>query len=123
MYLYLPPFLWYITNFKQENLYRRIRSTLSGNIQLDDKAIINFSYEIAEKANREFSQDEIAIFNKIKEYGPHFFYRPHEEDIVVEPTKDGENKYRKIYVHRPIAKKWKAIYIFLTVRNVSRSIF
>jgi len=55
--------------------------------------------------NNQFNKDDIAIFEKMQTFGPQFFYKPYEEDIVVKLTNDGIHKFHTMYVHRPIPKR------------------
>ena len=48
-----------------------------------------------------FDEADISIFEKMLKYGPQFIYRPYEEEIKVELTEKGEQKFKKFYVHRP----------------------
>ncbi len=52
-----------------------------------------------------FTEKAVATFKKMQEYGPQFYYLANEEEIVIKLTKEGVNRYRKIYVHRPIPKR------------------
>ena len=52
-----------------------------------------------------FSPNEISLFNKMRTYGPQFFYEFNEQDVVVRLTKRGQQLYHKIYIHRPIPAK------------------
>lgn len=52
-----------------------------------------------------FPENALSTFKKMQEYGPQFYYQEGAEDIVVRLTRSGINRYRKIYVHRPIPKR------------------
>lgn len=52
-----------------------------------------------------FNEKTLETFKKMQKYGPQFYYLANEEEIVIRLTKAGVDKYRKIYVHRPIPKK------------------
>jgi len=49
----------------------------------------------------DFDKAHIAVFEKMLQYGPQFIYRPYEEEIKVELTDKGIQKFKKFYVHRP----------------------
>jgi|GEM_PF-838909 len=51
-----------------------------------------------------FDDNQLRTFDKMQKYGPQFIYSDVGE-IAVKLTVEGLNKYRKIYVHRPIPKK------------------
>ena len=53
----------------------------------------------------EFTPEQIEIFEKMKTYGPQFIYTPYEKETLVELTAKGIDKFKKIYVHRPIPIK------------------
>ncbi len=55
--------------------------------------------------NAEFNQKQIEIFEKMKTYGPQFIYTPYETETLVELTAKGIDKFKKIYVHRPVPIK------------------
>ena len=48
-----------------------------------------------------FEEDQLFLFQKMLSQGPQFFYQPLEEDIVVEFTERGVEKFKKMFVHRP----------------------
>lgn len=50
----------------------------------------------------QFTQKQIETFEKMKTYGPQFIYMPNEEEVLVELTAKGIEKFKKIYVHRPV---------------------
>ena len=39
------------------------------------------------------------------EYGPQFIYKPYEKEVLIELTTKGIDKYKHMYVHRPIPIK------------------
>ncbi|MBQ8374137.1 MAG: WYL domain-containing protein [Clostridia bacterium] len=49
-----------------------------------------------------FSDEQKELFEKMLTYGPQFIYRPYEQEVKVELTARGMEKFRKMYVHRPI---------------------
>lgn len=59
--------------------------------------------QLAEDA--EFTQKQIETFEKMKTYGPQFIYTPYDCEVLVELTDRGVNKFRAMYVHRPIPVK------------------
>jgi len=56
-------------------------------------------------ADATFSEQQIKTAEKMIAYGAQFPYRPDEETVVVELTPKGIDKFKKIYVHRPIPSK------------------
>lgn len=50
----------------------------------------------------EFNAGQLRTFGKMKAYGPQFIYRPNEGETLVQLTAKGMDKFRKIYVHRPV---------------------
>ncbi len=50
----------------------------------------------------EFTQSQIATFEKMKTYGPQFIYGQNDEEVLVELTAKGIDKFKRIYVHRPV---------------------
>ena len=56
-------------------------------------------------ADAEFTQEQREIFEKMKTYGPQFVYSPFDKEVLVELTAKGMDKFKKIYVHRPIPVK------------------
>lgn len=60
-----------------------------------------------------FSDNEISIYEKMKEFGPQFFYGKNDREIAVELTSFGKDLYKRIYLHRPSPVEIKDnIYIF-----------
>lgn len=53
-------------------------------------------------ADAEFTPKQIEVFEKMKTYGPQFIYGPNEEEVLVELTAKGIDKFKRIYVHRPV---------------------
>ena len=49
----------------------------------------------------EFDEVHVSIFERMLKYGPQFLYYPYEQEIRVELTEKGVDKFRKFYVHRP----------------------
>ena len=56
-------------------------------------------------ASAEFTPSQIEIFEKMKTFGPQFIYRPNDQEVMVELTARGIEKFKKIYVHRPVPTK------------------
>ena len=56
-------------------------------------------------ADANFTDRQIATFEKMKTYGPQFIYPPYDCEVLVELTDSGVNKFKKMYVHRPIPIK------------------
>ena len=56
-------------------------------------------------ADAVFDERQVALAEKMIRYGPQFFYRFDEEEVLVELTERGMDKYQKIYVHRPVPVK------------------
>ena len=48
-----------------------------------------------------FEEVHISIFERMLKYGPQFLYLPYEQEIRVELTDKGMDKFKKFYVHRP----------------------
>lgn len=53
----------------------------------------------------EFSEEQLATAAKMIKYGPQFPYKPHEQRVLVELTEKGAEKFKRLYVHRPIPTK------------------
>ncbi len=49
-----------------------------------------------------FTQDQIEIFQKMLAYGPQFIYGKNEKEVEIQLTEQGIDKFKKMYVHRPI---------------------
>lgn len=63
--------------------------------------------------NAEFSYSQTLIAEKMIKYGPQFVYRDNEPPVVAELTQKGIEKYKNIYVHRPVyVKNEKNIFYF-----------
>lgn len=60
----------------------------------------------------EFSEQQIKLAEKMIRYGPQFFYRYDEEEVLVELTAKGVEKFKKIYVHRPVPVKTENNYYY-----------
>jgi len=56
-------------------------------------------------ADAVFDGQQLYLFDKMLKYGPQFIYRPFESEAMVELTDRGVEKYKKIYVHRPVPVK------------------
>lgn len=56
-------------------------------------------------ADAVFTEQQRLLAEKMIKYGPQFIYRTDEEEVLVELTERGLDKYKKIYVHRPIPVK------------------
>lgn len=52
-----------------------------------------------------FTENQIELFEKMKAYGPQFIYSPYETETLVQLTEKGVDKFKKIYVHRPVPTK------------------
>ena len=52
-----------------------------------------------------FTQKQIETFEKMKLYGPQFMYGQNDEEVLVELTAKGIDKFKRIYVHRPVPVK------------------
>jgi len=63
-------------------------------------------------SDAEFTQSQIALFEKMKTYGPQFIYGANDEEVLVELTKKGIEKFKAIYVHRPIPTKVENNYYY-----------
>lgn len=59
-----------------------------------------------------FTQSQIELFEKMKTYGPQFIYSANDEEVLVELTAKGIDKYKRIYVHRPIPVKVENNYYY-----------
>lgn len=53
----------------------------------------------------EFTEQDTSILERMLKYGPQFIYRKDEPQAIVELTERGVEKFRKLYVHRPIPDK------------------
>ncbi|MDE7401596.1 MAG: WYL domain-containing protein [Clostridia bacterium] len=53
----------------------------------------------------EFTQTQIETFERMKMYGPQFIYGQNDGEVLVELTAKGIDKFKKIYVHRPVPVK------------------
>ena len=51
------------------------------------------------------TEAEAHIINKMVKYGPQFIYGAYEPQVIVELTHKGVDKFRKLYVHRPVPDK------------------
>ena len=60
----------------------------------------------------EFTQAQIETFEKMKTYGPQFIYRPNDGEVLVELTAKGIDKFKRIYVHRPVPVKVENNYYY-----------
>ncbi|MDE6667716.1 MAG: WYL domain-containing protein [Clostridia bacterium] len=69
-------------------------------------------------ADATFTPTQIALFEKMKTYGPQFIYRTDDSEVLVELTAKGIDKFKRIYVHRPIPTKVENNYYYF---NCSRS--
>ena len=54
---------------------------------------------------RELDEKDCELFEKMMKYGPQFAYSLSDTQTVLKLTKTGEIKYKKFYVHRPVACK------------------
>lgn len=54
------------------------------------------------ESNAQFTQKQIETAEKMIKYGPQFFYGAEEREVCVRLTERGMEKFKKIYVHRPI---------------------
>lgn len=63
-------------NDKQESLYKKIKSSLTEHTFLDEKTVSSLCYDVAEKVNREFCQDELEKFDCL---------------VSLKPTKDSQS--------------------------------
>ena len=62
--------------------------------------------------NAEFTQKQIETFEKMKTYGPQFIYGQNDGEVLVELTAKGIDKFKKIYVHRPVPVRVENNYYF-----------
>ena len=53
-------------------------------------------------AEAQFTKNQIKTAEKMIKYGPQFYYGANETETCVKLTERGMEKYKKIYVHRPI---------------------
>lgn len=53
-------------------------------------------------ADAVFTEENVKLAEKMIKYGPQFNYRADEREVVVELTQKGVERYKKIYVHRPV---------------------
>lgn len=63
-------------------------------------------------ADAVFTQSQIELFEKMKTYGPQFMYRQGDGEVLVELTAKGIDKFKRIYVHRPIPVKVENNYYY-----------
>lgn len=68
-------------------------------------------------ADAEFTQSQIELFQKMKTYGPQFIYKPSDREVLVELTAKGIEKYKKIYVHRPVPFKTENNHYYFNCAN------
>lgn len=54
------------------------------------------------QAEARFTPKQLALFEKMKAYGPQFVYGENEEEVLVELTAKGIDKFKRIYLHRPV---------------------
>lgn len=47
------------------------------------------------------NENEVALFNKMIEYGPQFNYENEEDTIIIKLTNRGKEMYKSYYTHRP----------------------
>lgn len=60
-----------------------------------------------------FSDLQVWLFEKMQTYGPQFVYRPTEGEARIYLTEKGKEKFKKIYVHRPIPTQMHDnVYVF-----------
>ncbi len=65
------------------------------------------------ESEREISNNDVLVFNKMIKYGPQFLYNPSDEATIIKLTENGVKKYKRFYVHRPIPDQIdKNLYIF-----------
>lgn len=60
----------------------------------------------------EFTQKQIETFEKMKTYGPQFIYGQNDGEVLVELTAKGIDKFKRIYVHRPVPVRVENNYYF-----------
>lgn len=53
-------------------------------------------------ADASFTPQQIEIFEKMQKYGPQFIYKNGESEVLVELTARGIDKFKRLYVHRPV---------------------
>jgi len=63
-------------------------------------------------ADAEFTQKQTELFEKMKTYGPQFIYGQNDGETLVELTSKGIEKFKKIYVHRPVPVKVENNYYY-----------
>ncbi len=63
-------------------------------------------------ADAEFTQRQTELFEKMKTYGPQFNYGQNDGEVLVELTAKGIEKFKRIYVHRPIPTKVENNYYY-----------
>ena len=68
-------------------------------------------------AKAEFTQGQIELFEKMKEFGPQFIYKPSDKEVLVELTAKGIDKFKKIYVHRPVPIKIENNHYYFNCAN------
>ena len=56
-------------------------------------------------ADATFTKEQTLLAERMIQYGPQFIYKPFEKEVLVELTAKGLDKYKKMYVHRPIPTK------------------
>lgn len=59
-----------------------------------------------------FTQNQIETFEKMKTYGPQFLYGQNDGEVLVELTAKGIDKFKRIYVHRPVPVRVENNYYF-----------
>lgn len=55
--------------------------------------------------NCAFTQKQTELFARMAAYGPQFIYRPGEEEVKIRLTARGADRFKKMYVHRPVPVK------------------
>lgn len=69
-------------------------------------------------SDAEFTPAETELFEKMKTYGPQFIYRAGESEVLVELTAKGMEKYKRIYVHRPVPVKTENNYFYFNCSHM-----
>lgn len=69
-------------------------------------------------ADAEISQAQIEVALKMIKYGPQFYYGANEEEVCVRLTPKGMEKWKRIYVHRPIPDRVEENLMFFNCSHV-----
>lgn len=104
-----------VANSKEELHCYVLVAAKRGCVPLRISRIVSVTQVAAEAC---FTQTQVELFERMKTYGPQFTYSSNDQEVLVELTKIGIEKFKKIYVHRPIPTKVENNYYYF---NCSRA--